>query len=831
MATEEVAIRVKVYGAEEVRKTFQNFSGVFKEVTNTSATSFAKMGDHITQFGRNMQWAGQRLTFGLSLPLYLFGNQAMDVFLSVNKSFTQLKRVWSGNVDEIELLKESAVRLSNAFGKTQEVVLDTYTELSKAGLGKNAKEMEELGKLALQTSSIFDVELSVSTDQIKSLMLTFGMSVDEVRTSIDAMNVIADKTPATEEGLIEALKRAGAVARPLDIDIRQLSAGMTILQGANVDVERAATALRTIFVRLTTASGVAKDKMRAFGIDMDDVNWKMLTGKQRLEILAKKFAEVQNSGDKVKFEGFRDALSTLIGGGRGGYLNELNLVLGDIGKSLDSSTESQSLWKQALDASADPMQNAITTANQMGVMFDSEAFKVEQAKQKYRNLQAEIGEKVIPIKLKLLEIMSKLIDKFNELTPAGQDFIIKALTLTVALGPVLASFGAIIQIVGPLIKMIGKLGGAIGWLVTNWDTIALVAMYAGDVIVAVLGAIATAVGAPVWVVVAAIGAIITAIVLLIKYWDEIKAWTIKTWNIIIAWMSGLPARFVTIFDSVKAKISEFITNAGIFFMQLPEKIAFALGYAAGKLWIFATQTIPNWFNTVVGWFNSLPEKIGNALNSLGGVISNKFRDALNWVTHELPNHIGIVLRWVEGIPERVKNALGSLGGAIADSFGDAFNWAIKELPRKIKGIADIGWSIAKSIGRAIRDALGALGGAFAAGWKSATGQELHFGGLVQQRLLKAQTGMIIPGSSPLRDRVPVMAEQGEGIMSKKAIENLLKNGVIGGGQQVTYNINFQPGVMIATPGEQRNFARKIKELIEQDNSRYIGSQATNIGTI
>jgi hypothetical protein len=90
--------------------------------------------------------------------------------------------------------------------------------------------------------------------------------------------------------------------------------------------------------------------------------------------------------------------------------------------------------------------------------------------------------------------------------------------------------------------------------------------------------------------------------------------------------------------------------------------------------------------------------------------------------------------------------------------------------------------------------------------------------------------MLIPGHSPLRDRVPVMAEQGEGIMSKKAIENLLQNGVVGGGGGVTYNINFNPGVMIASPGEQREFARKIKKLLDEDISRTVNQTNITWGT-
>jgi hypothetical protein len=89
----------------------------------------------------------------------------------------------------------------------------------------------------------------------------------------------------------------------------------------------------------------------------------------------------------------------------------------------------------------------------------------------------------------------------------------------------------------------------------------------------------------------------------------------------------------------------------------------------------------------------------------------------------------------------------------------------------------------------------------------------HEGGLIH-----ANSGMLIPGASPLRDRVPIMAEPGEGVMSRQAIENFLKTGMSKGNETV-YNININPGTMIATPGEAREFARIIKKLLMQDESR------------
>ena len=87
-------------------------------------------------------------------------------------------------------------------------------------------------------------------------------------------------------------------------------------------------------------------------------------------------------------------------------------------------------------------------------------------------------------------------------------------------------------------------------------------------------------------------------------------------------------------------------------------------------------------------------------------------------------------------------------------------------------------------------------------------------------LIGYQGGGMVPGASAtMRDRVPAMLTPGEGVMSRKAIENFLKTGGGTGGQAPVYNIEIKPGMMIATPGEIRYFTRQLRKLIQEDELR------------
>jgi len=272
------------------------------------------------------------------------------------------------------------------------------------------------------------------------------------------------------------------------------------------------------------------------------------------------------------------------------------------------------------------------------------------------------------------------------------------------------------------------------------------------------------------------------------------------------------------------------------------------------------QTVTDWWNRMKEAWNDpvVKQAIDNVKQALLNV-GNAVGDVINALLGKRNGGKPLKDQFSEN-----KETANNMARAI-DSVAGFLNWLADTVIPKIPGAIDSlkkAWDIAYGVFNSVREVIEflekarkvfsftldvifpsrgikkiiewAIGRGYS-GTESGGGGSFHEGGLVGMHeggIPKAQTGMIIPGSSPLRDRVPIMAEQGEGIMSKKAIENLLKNGVIGGGG-VTYNINFNPGVMIASPGERRNFAREIKKLLEQDESRYTprGNVSMNAGAI
>lgn len=80
---------------------------------------------------------------------------------------------------------------------------------------------------------------------------------------------------------------------------------------------------------------------------------------------------------------------------------------------------------------------------------------------KFENVSADLGEKLLPIAIKALEFVSKLIDKFNNLSPETQKMILIIGGIVAAAGPLMVILGSIITLLGVLISPIGLIVVAI----------------------------------------------------------------------------------------------------------------------------------------------------------------------------------------------------------------------------------------------------------------------------------------------------------------------------------------------------------------------------------
>lgn len=130
------------------------------------------------------------------------------------------------------------------------------------------------------------------------------------------------------------------------------------------------------------------------------------------------------------------------------------------------------------------------TAGQAAAYAETEAGANERLKITYQNIQEELGNRLLPIKVKFINILSDLLDKFDSLSPAQQDMIVKFTMIATAVG----------LIGGPLLGLLAIIPNAVAGFntLTTAVTAANTALGAGGLIATIGAASFALIGLGVW---------------------------------------------------------------------------------------------------------------------------------------------------------------------------------------------------------------------------------------------------------------------------------------------------------------------------------------------
>lgn len=230
---------------------------------------------------------------------------------------------------------------------------------------------------------------------------------------------------------------------------------------------------------------------------------------------------------------------------------------------------------------------------------------------------------------------------------------------------------------------LGAIAVAITGLITKVGGIAgILATIKG----AVVGLVAT-VGGPVTLIIAGVVGIVTALTTLwhtnedfrnavIGAWENIKevfsnVWGAITefftvtlpevWANVVEFFAGIPEWFSGIWQSVLDTFMAWGENIRIFFTEtIPQMFTDALNFIHNLLvtWgnnisNFFTVTIPALWQSLMDWFNSLPEKIGFALGYVIGTISKWGGQVREYLITNVPIWIDNVVKFFSEMPDKI----------------------------------------------------------------------------------------------------------------------------------------------------------------------------------
>ena len=353
----------------------------------------------------------------------------------------------------------------------------------------------------------------------------------------------------------------------------------------------------------------------------------------------KGFAEVMDAlsgaaikfSDTLKFEGIADGLQeTLATGAAVGPFAELlersGIGLDDFNAGLTAAIASGEQENFILQTLANTGLADFYAAYREG---NPDLVEAAEAQYHLQEELAKIGELLDPIVAKIVEFAAKLLEKFNSLSPAMQNFILIIAGIAAAIGPVIVLLGSIITHFGTLITFAPKLVSGLGLVKTA----------------------ISAIGGPVTIVIAIISALLLKFIHAYNTSEEFR-------NKVNAAFNSVKDTVSAVVTAVSAKVKEFISIGRNMVEGLWE------GISNAKSWLLAK--IKDWCGSILKGIKAffgihspsrvMKEEVGEqltagmaegiesgtsdveqAVDNMGASVLNKFDGVLTDVQTEIDN--------------------------------------------------------------------------------------------------------------------------------------------------------------------------------------------------
>jgi TP901 family phage tail tape measure protein len=398
---------------------------------------------NMLNFGKNTQWAGRQLMVGFTVPLAYLGTAAAKTFMKLEEQAIRFKRVYgemftTGEetdkmLKEIQLLAKEFTRYGVSVEKTMEMAA------SAAASGKLGADLLAQVNEATRLAVLGGVEQEQALETTISLTNAFGLASEDLAKKINFLNAVENQTVVSIEDLTIAIPKAGPVVQQLGGDVEDLAFFLTAMKEGGINASEGANALKSGLASLINPTEKASKMLGEMGVNITGI------------------VEANKGNVKGVVVDFANALNTL------DPLNRARAIEQLFGKFQFSrlSTLFQNVIAEGNQASrvltltkATTEELAILSERELARVEESTTYKFKKTIEDLKVTLAPVGEQFLKAITPIVEFVSKILEKFNNLGDGTKKFVIILTTLLGGIGPVLLmTFGLLANGLANIIKL------------------------------------------------------------------------------------------------------------------------------------------------------------------------------------------------------------------------------------------------------------------------------------------------------------------------------------------------------------------------------------------
>lgn len=576
------------------------------------------MGKDVQKIGKNIEQTGTSLSVGLTAPLVALGTMAISTANSFEDAMAKVSTIADTTSKSMTVLKEEILTLSNDTGVA-------FTELAEAqyqaiSAGVDTAKSVAFVETAVKASKGGFTDTTTAINGLTTVLNAYGMEAEQV-TAISDQMMLAQNFGKTSFGeMAQSLGNVIPTAAQLGVTTEELFSSIATLTKQGIGTSEAITGLKAAMSNIIKPSTTAAKLADELGLSFNSAHLESVGFATFMDEVAR--ATGGSTEMMGKLFGSTEALNTmLVLTGKGAS---------DFEHVLAQMSETTGLTENAFQAMQTP----------------SERFN--KALNKVKNSMIQFGELLLPMFEKVADVIGKVGDKLNSLSPEQAQSIVKFGLMVASIGPILMLFGKLVSIVGKATLMFGKFGATIKGLKSMSAVMKLILSPANKIVLIMT-------------------AIALVAVLVIKYWEPLKTFFISCFNKIkeLAIACGVDfEQLKVVFSKVKDAIGLAIQAIASLMQWLWEKMQPLLNLIAEAIRICCSAWIGYFQGLLTGVgdiVNGVVEVLGGIIDFIVGVFTGNWQQAWQGVVNIFTG----LFQGITGICKSVMNGIiGFINGAI-----------------------------------------------------------------------------------------------------------------------------------------------------------------------
>ena len=570
----------------------------------------------------------------MTVPLAAAGAAGVKSFADVDKTMALANKTMGNTAEQANTL--NAAMKDAAANSTYGMSDAANATLNFARAGLDAEQSAAALAPAMNLAAGEGGDLDTVSAGLVATINGFHGSFEEAGTYADVFASACNNSALDVKSLSSAMCVAAPIFASAGYKVNDAALYMGVMANNGIEADKAANSLKTGIARLVSPAKDGAEMMEQLGISITNSDGSMKDSVTVQKELHDAFANLSESEQIA-------AASAIFGKNQmAPWLALINTAPGDVNE---------------LNASLAACGG--TTQDMADTMMNGFGGSIEKLKSSIDVLVYSLGQALAPTIQSVINFLQGLVDKFNALSPAQQDLIVKIGLFAAAIGPVLLIVGKLMSAVGTIMTVVPKLAGVISTV--KGAFVALNAVMLAN---------------PIMIVIAAIAALVAAFIYLwntneefrqfwINLWESIKQAAITAWNAIgeflkSAW-EGIRNTCQTIFNAIKT------------FFQ--------------TVW----NGIKNIFSTAVGAVKTVVTNAWNAIKTVTSTVWNGIKSVVTGTITAIKNGISTGLTAAKNTVTNILNGIKNAFSTVWEGAKNIVSGAIE----KIKGMMNFHWELPK----------------------------------------------------------------------------------------------------------------------------------------